>query len=593
MREGELPLAGLLTHEASAVVAGLLRAGHPLLCAYSGGKDSTVVLALALNAARGLKYQGFEVPPIIVTHGDTGIENPSVSALAEQEMRKVRDFGRRYGLLVTAEVARPALNDTWAVSVLSGRKLPTFANSSSRDCTLNFKITPMVRLRKRLLRQAGAQWARPVTLIGTRFEESEGRAARMDERGEQACRPWEKDGQLFLSPIANWTADDVWETLGKMRGGELDSFTDAADVFDLYAAGGGSSCAVVADMATEGVKKSRACGARFGCSLCAAVGRDKSLENMLASDSAYAWLRGLNAIQRFLVETQYDFSRRNWLGRTLDDDGFVTVAPDTYSPVMLADLLRYCLTVDALERQASREAGLAKPRFELVSPAALLAIDAFWGLHGLQKTAFYAVDIWLDVHEHGNRYYPPQNLVQYPARGFPSPSFIYVGKDWDQGAPADYNGLRDVARDAACIEGSSDQTLKDGRAVRAIDESALFDIDEQGALDFLEFEAQRQVAAAKARPRCGSAAFFHYVDLGVLTTSKRHAGLLDTICRRTAWKRSVGLAGPVTAAEVKAQAMSRQERDALAAQLAAGEPDLEGPVQQLPLRMRLCAPVYL
>lgn len=593
MLEGELPVVEVLEYEATSVIEGLLRAGHPLLCAYSGGKDSTVVLALALNAARRLKEQGHEVPPIIVTHGDTGIENPSVSALAANEMRKVREFGRRHGLQVSAEVAHPALNDTWAVSVLSGRKLPTFANSSSRDCTLNYKITPMVRLRKQLLRQAGSLKARPITLIGTRFEESDGRAARMDERGESAVRPWEKEGQLFLSPIACWTADDVWELLGKMRGGELPAFTDAADVFDLYAAGGGSSCAVVADMATEGAKKSRACGARFGCSLCAAVGRDKSLENMLASDPSYAWLRGLNSIQRFLVDTQYDFSRRTWLGRTLDADGFVTVTPDTYSPAMLADLLRYCLTVDALEQEAAHAAGLAKPRFELVSPAALLAIDAFWGLHGLQKTAFHAVDIWLDVHEGGGRYYPPKNLVQYPARGFPSPSFIHVGHDWDQGVPAAYNGLRDVARDAACADGTSDQQLKDGRFVRSIDESALFDIDARGALDFLQFEAARQVALSKAHPRCGSRSFFHYVDLGVLTTSKRHAGLLDTICRRTAWKRSVGLAGPVTAAEVKAQAMPRAERDALAAQLASGAPEFVGPVQQAPLRTRLCSLVYL
>lgn len=593
MLEGELPVLDILEHEATSVISDLLRAGHPLLCAYSGGKDSTVVLALALNAARRLKEQGHEVPPIIVTHGDTGIENPSVAALAANEMRKVREFGRLHGLQVTAEVARPALNDTWAVAVLSGRKLPTFANSSSRDCTINFKVTPMVRLRKRLLQRAGALKARPITLIGTRFEESEGRAARMDERGESGVRPWEKDGQLFLSPIATWTSDDVWELLGRMRSGAMPSFTDAADVFDLYAAGGGSSCAVVADMATEGAKKSRACGARFGCSLCAAVGRDKSLENMLASDPSYAWLRGLNAIQRFLVDTQYDFSRRNWLGRSLDADGFVTVTPDTYSPDMLADLLRYCLTVDALEQEAAKAAGLAKPRFELVSPTALLAIDAFWGLHGLQKTAFQAVAIWLDVHEQGNRYYPPGNLVQYPARGFPSPGFIYVGKDWDEGAPSGYTGLRDVARAAACAEGSSEQVLKDGRVVRAIDESALFEVDEEGARDFLEFEADRQVRQTKERPRVGSYSFFHYVDLGVFSTSKRHAGLLDTVCRRTAWRRSVGLDGPVSAAQVKAMAMSRAERDAMAAQAANGVPELVGPVPQIPLRMRLCSPAYL
>jgi DNA sulfur modification protein DndC len=593
MREGELPVLDVLEHEAMQVIRGLLVSGHPLLVAYSGGKDSTVVLALALNAARALKEAGHEVPAVIVTHGNTGIENPSVSALAEHEMQKVRDFGCLHGLRVQAEVAAPALNDTWAVSVLSGRKLPTFANSSSRDCTVAYKIQPMLRLRKALLRKGDKPTARPITLIGTRFEESDGRAARMDERGESAARPWEKDGQLFLSPIALWTADDVWELLGRMRSGELEAFTDAADVFDLYAAGGGSSCAVVADMATENAKKSRACGARFGCSLCAAVGRDKSLENMLASDPGYAWLRGLNSIQRYLVDTQYDFDRRNWLGRSLDAEGFVTVTPDTYSPAMLAELLRYCLTVDADEVAAAARARLAKPRFQLVSPQALLAIDAFWGLHGTQDQPFAAIEIWLDVYEAGNRYYPPTNVVQFPVRGFPAPKFIHAGADWDEGAPSAYNGLRDVMREAVDADVSPNRILKDGRTVLELEESALFEVDEHGAGEFLAWEAARVVAQAKARPQASNRAFLYYAGAGLLSTSKRHGGLLDTIARRTNWRRSVGLTGPVAAAKVKGMAVSREERDRSVALRGTPEGGFVGPRQPIPLRMRVCHPVYL
>ncbi|KWT98227.1 MULTISPECIES: phosphoadenosine phosphosulfate reductase family protein [unclassified Variovorax] len=576
-----------------AVLRGLLEAGSPLLVAYSGGKDSSIVLALTLNAALSLKRAGGIVPPILVTHGDTGIENPTVSALAMQELEKVRRFAVRHGLVVRADVARPALNDTWAVSVLSGRKLPTFANSSSRDCTIGYKILPMVKLRKRLLAAFGKHAGRPVTVIGTRFEESTGRAERMDERKESAFVPWEKDGALYLSPIALWTSDDVWESLGRMRAGDMEAFTDAADVFDLYAAGGGSSCAVVADMASEGAKKSRACGARFGCSLCAAVGRDKSLENMLESGPGYAWLRGLNNIQRFLVDTQYDFDRRTWLGRTLDKDGFLPVAPDTYSPAMLKELLRYCLTADADEARACRRDGLAAPRFELVSPQALVAIDALWGLHGNAERPFAAVEVWLDVHVNGARYYPPKDVIAYPVQSFPAPRFIAVGEEWDQGYAGDYSGLRDLHAELAAREGTPNRRLGNGREVLQLWESELFEVDVEGADTFLAWEAEGKVADTASGASSGAISFFYYAQLGVLATSARHTGMLDSIVRRTRWKQREGVAGPVSAAKVKAMALSKTERDVQAAQRQASGNAFLGPTPEVPLRMKLCRPAYV
>lgn len=586
----ELDEDTLREHEATAVLQSLIRAGHPLMVAYSGGKDSTVALALTLNAAASERRAGGSVPPIVVTHGDTGIENPTVSALARHELKKVQAFARQHDIEVHTAIATPALNDTWAVSVLSGRKLPTFANAATRDCTVAYKIAPMVKLRKQTLKRLAHQGAAPITVIGTRFEESTGRAERMEQRNESAIAPWEKDGALFISPIALWTSDDVWTSIARLGAGDMPGFTNGKDVFELYAAGGGTSCAVVSDMATEGAKKSRACGARFGCSLCAAVGRDKSLENMLESDPKYAWLKGLNAIQRFLVDTQYDFDRRNWLGRTIDAEGFVTVTPDTYSPTMLAELLRYCLTVDADERDAARRAGVL-PRFELVSPQALIAIDAFWSVHALQDNPYAAVAIWLDV-QAGARYYPPANVVAYPARGFPTRKYIFVGKNWDGGHPSPVSGLRDVLKEMAMPDADVTVELKDGRQVLRTDEEELFDIDAGGAIEFLSWGAEEKVAEAKARPMASARAFHYYATLGVLATSKRHLGLLDTIARRSTWKREHGLAGAVRPAVIKAMAMSKDERDAYLDK-AIDSAGLGTRREPLSLRERLCRPMYL
>lgn len=584
MHAHDVPENNLLEQEAVAAIRELLLNRRPLLLAYSGGKDSTVVLVLALNAAFALKAEGFPVPAILVTHGDTGIENPTVSQLARREMAKALEFAAKHGLTVRAEVAHPALNDTWAVSILSGRKLPTFANSTSRDCTIAYKIKPMVRLRKQLLTRHEED-AEPVTLIGTRFEESNGRAARMAGRGETALVPWEKDGAWFLSPIANWTSDDVWEFIGRMRAGNLPAFTDGADVFELYASAGGTTCAVVSDMATEGAKKSRACGARFGCSLCAAVGRDKSLENMLEVDPSYAWLRGVNRIQRFLVATQYDFDRRNWLGRSIDDMGYLTVRPDTYSPAMLAELLRYCLSVDADEKVAASQAGL-QPRFELVSEQQLIAIDAFWALHGLQDRAFEAVRIWRYVHEQGARFYPPDNMATFPPKPLPSARYLHVGPSWD-GTPQRYTGLRDVLREMAPFEGSPNRVLKNGHEVLALEESALFEVSEEGASLFMAFEAERYVRDQPGQPSSLRRVFFTYAGLGTLSTSARHTATLDELTRRTSWKRREGLTGNIDRKALLARTVSEAERVLVAPE------ELVGPPERLTARERLCHPAYL
>lgn len=551
------------------------------------------MLALALNAAKVLRSANLPVPRIIITHGDTGIENPMVSALARSEMAKARAFGQEHGLDVVAEVAEPPLNEQWAVAVLSGRRLPTFTNSSSRDCTINFKINPMLRLRKRLLAEGARDGERrPVTLIGTRFEESSGRAARMSERGESALLPWEKDGALYLSPIANWSTDDVWAYLGRLRAGDITSYTDGQDVFDMYAQAGGSSCAVVADMATESAKKSRACGARFGCSLCAAVGRDKSLENLLEADPAYAWLRPLNALQRFIVETQYDFTRRNWLGRTLEDDGWLKVFPSAYSPAMLRELLRYALTVDVLEQEAARKAKLDGPRFQLVPPAALVAIDAQWSLHAMAKRPFAAIAIWREVYVLGKRYRPPANQV-HPLQPFPAPKYLYVGNDWDDGAGgrSDYHGMRDGLRELAATDSelSGHRDLPDGRRMLTLESTELFDVDPQGAELFLELQALDVLRDYHdGRPTSGARAFFHYAGLGILSTFSRHQHMLDKVMRRATWKRSEGLDGHVELDELLARAVTQEQREAMGPM-----PDSPGPEQPVPLRERLCRPMYI
>jgi DNA sulfur modification protein DndC len=539
-------------------ITELLRQGRTLVIAYSGGKDSTTVLLLALNAARAFREAGHTVPPILITHGNTGVENPVVVGLVHQELAKARAYGKQHGFDVRTEIATPSLNDTWAVSILSGRKLPTFSNNS-RDCSVSFKIRPMERLRNQILgRKKKANKTQPVTLIGTRFEESDGRATRMNERGETAYTPWVKDRQSFMSPIADWDMGDVWMYLAKYRDGKKEGFTNAKDVFEIYASAADdkdNTCAVVGDMATEGHKKSRACGARLGCSVCTAVGRDRSLEAMLNRDENL-WMRPLNMIQRFLVESQHDWSRRNWVGRSLNE-GYIAVVPDTYSPAMLAELLRYCVTADADEARRARRLG-KPPGFQLVSEEQMFAIDAAWSLNGIQKKPFAALKIWHEVHEEGKRFYPPE-LEPVAKTPKPKARYLKVGAAWNPGRPGVFDGFRDLMNEGF---GDDDtRVLKDGRRVADFEEAPSLNFDPEAMQLFMDFEASdvlRDVHDA-ADSAC-TEAFFRYTRLGMLATSEGNVGThVDRIMQRTNWRIRQGLVGDIDLQALLAKTVSRAE----------------------------------
>ena len=63
---------------ALAIITALLHARHPIVVAFSGGKDSSVVAALVLHAAMLYRAAG-GTPIIVATTGDTLVESPEVS----------------------------------------------------------------------------------------------------------------------------------------------------------------------------------------------------------------------------------------------------------------------------------------------------------------------------------------------------------------------------------------------------------------------------------------------------------------------------------------------------------------------------------
>ncbi len=289
--------------------------------------------------------------------------------------------------------------------------------------------------------------------------------------------------------------------------------------------------------------RKKPCGARHGCFLCTVTGdRDRSLDALVAQHR-YEYMRGLVQLRDFLMATRFDFSRRTWLGKTIDDRGCMRVHPANYSPAMLEELLRYCLTIDAVELEASRSLGLAMPRFRIVPEDALIAIDALWSLRGVHP-AFHALKIYQDVFVFGMRYPVPAVHV-FPRIELPEPRYLYVGKEWQRNQ---LDGLRDPmyeALEAPCR--AATRMLGDGREVLDTGDCGRFSVNEEWVYFIIEYELPRLVAMSADLKLRRTAAYHWYLHNGVISISRAQAGKVDEILRKTDLKENLGILDEDTA----------------------------------------------
>lgn len=206
--------------------------GTPVVVAWSGGKDSSAVLGCTLNAALSARADGFELPPIIVTNSDTGIENPEIHHYIQTEIGKIEAYAAANDLPVLVHVAYPAILDRWIVKTVGKRSLPTFADSKRRECSNDMKVLPQKRLRKKIFAEIGGQ--KPITLIGTRFDESAIRGKKMSDRGDSDVDVRDDNGELYLAPIAQWFHDDVWCFLSECSTDRISSYSDFKETARIY-----------------------------------------------------------------------------------------------------------------------------------------------------------------------------------------------------------------------------------------------------------------------------------------------------------------------------------------------------------------------
>lgn len=322
------------------------RDARPWVVAFSGGKDSTLLLQLVYDLLVKLGAQARKT--VHVVSSDTRVEAPNVSAYLARTLKLIEGTATQAGHPLKVHLVKPDPHEGfWAKLIGAGYPSPT---RWFRWCTTNMKIRPSRRVIDGITRQHGSV----ILLLGTRIDESSDRGKRMQARQitTDGLNPHhEIPNALVATPIVNWSTEQVWEYLYTHNpppwGGSHDF------LLDLYRQAAGGECPVVFDLSTPSCG-----GSRFGCWTCTVVKEDKSMQGFIQSgETRFAPLN--------------DFRDRLKKVRELDDwrsprkkDG--SPGPGPFRQEKRVQLLRELLE---LERQVGEP---------LIADEEIFAIQAAW-----------------------------------------------------------------------------------------------------------------------------------------------------------------------------------------------------------------------
>ena len=271
---------------------------YPWIVAYSGGKDSTLLLQLVWEVIADL-------PPtqhgrsVIVLGNDTLVESPLVIRHLRTSLRAIEAAAGSYDLPIQIHITTPAIDQTFWVNVIGRGYIPPTRNF--RWCTDRMKILPTSRILQQIVREYGGA----ILLIGTRRSESQNRRRGMERRNVSAARlnPHSSvAGCRMFAPLADLDDDDVWMVLMQRRppwGGTH------RNLIALYRQAGGGECPLV--MSKEDAPSCGSSSPRFGCWTCTVVAKDRSLRGLIDSGHQQAtYLASLYDFREWLIQLRED-----------------------------------------------------------------------------------------------------------------------------------------------------------------------------------------------------------------------------------------------------------------------------------------------
>jgi DNA sulfur modification protein DndC len=204
-------LLGRLDESRSALMQAIERGFDHWIVTFSGGKDSTAMAVLSLEA--GLEL-GSQVRRIDIVYADTLLEIPSIQRFASFFLESIASDNRLVDLPLFTHTVKPAAESSFWVLLL-GRGYPP-PHQRFRWCTRRLKIEPAEMALKQYTLPG-----RTSILTGVRFGESKARDARLatacSRGGECGQGVWLQHSQrlqaTYMAPIVDWEECDVWDYL--------------------------------------------------------------------------------------------------------------------------------------------------------------------------------------------------------------------------------------------------------------------------------------------------------------------------------------------------------------------------------------------
>lgn len=297
---------------------------------FSGGKDSTTTLIVALEAA--LSFPGW-IERLDVVYTDTGVEIPVIQQSALGFLEYLQRSDRVTGLPLYFHRLYPSVKESFWVCLL-GKGYPP-PHQRFRWCTRRLKIEPVEQALKDFI-----QPDRSAIITGIRFGESRSR----DNRLYRSCRRGGECGQGvwfeysarlkvgYLAPIVGWSECDVW------------------DFLNFYAPSLGYPTHHLEGSVYNGRET------RFGCWMCTVVKQDRAMEK-ITSLTQWSHLRPLLEFRQLVKE--------------MSNSPHSRVSKPDGKPGRLKLSVRKYLLNELLEIQTKLD-------LPLVSPEEIAAIEELW-----------------------------------------------------------------------------------------------------------------------------------------------------------------------------------------------------------------------
>lgn len=246
----------------------------PWVVAYSGGKDSTLLLQLTWEVLASLPARDRR-RKICVVGNDTLVESPLVIRHLRNTMATISTAAVANGLPIETQITTPHIDQTFWVNVIGRGYIPPTRNF--RWCTDRMKILPTSQLLESLVRAH----KRAVLLVGTRKSESTNRRRNMAKHGVSGTKmnPHSSiKGCRMFAPLAELEDEDVWLILMQRQppwGGSH------RNLITLYRNAGGGECPLV--LTKDDAPSCGTTSPRFGCWTCTVVTKDRSLQGLIDS----------------------------------------------------------------------------------------------------------------------------------------------------------------------------------------------------------------------------------------------------------------------------------------------------------------------